>query len=473
MKLVISLLLSLVVVFFWGRFGLDLQRYSSFIDISWRIFHGQVPYRDFGMIPGGPLSYYLQALLFHVSENYFFSARLFAAIVNLLSTLVVYIYFSKKLSRFWLLVVVGVNLVWFYGILAWPLAGRLGTFFALLVFVLWGQHSRAPLSPRKFLLLGVLSAVTFWDGLMGGLLLLVIQGFFFPFGQISKEKQGYFILGFLLGLMPLVGFVQWTGAGGWFLQDFLKRPLLTLNLSGLQAWFPQVAFWPFLLCFLMAGLLFQLRIKGPLRFFVGLVLYQWGLSFFSLAQAEGSAPLMGLILGWFISLLQGGLKKTRPLVLLFLGGLLIVEGAAYGVKRQGWESDFREKSGTEASDFFEAVSYLKDQVKPEEVLWIFPWGVLGYAQLNKVSSAPLVSFHAVDLLSGDEERIFSWLQTTTPDWILMENVDSQVFMDDKWKQRSFQLHHILEKLPYVDSFIKIHYQVEKKLPNYVVYKREL
>src|SRR5215471_19940023 len=77
-----------VFVWFAGHRGLFIMDQSIVFDGAWRVFQGQVPYRDFiSAFP--PVAFFLQALFFRIAGVSFSAMVLSAAVLNALATLLV------------------------------------------------------------------------------------------------------------------------------------------------------------------------------------------------------------------------------------------------------------------------------------------------------------------------------------------------------------------------------------------------
>ena len=71
-----------------GHRGLFVLDESIVFDGAWRVYQGQVPYRDFVM-PFGPVTFWLEALMFHWAGVDFSTLVLTAALLSVIATLVV------------------------------------------------------------------------------------------------------------------------------------------------------------------------------------------------------------------------------------------------------------------------------------------------------------------------------------------------------------------------------------------------
>src|SRR4051812_20171909 len=86
----LAALAAFAFVFVWrvGHRGLFMLDESIVFDGAWRVHQGQVPYRDFVM-PFGPMTFWLQGLMFRCFGVDFSTLVLSAALFSVIATLVV------------------------------------------------------------------------------------------------------------------------------------------------------------------------------------------------------------------------------------------------------------------------------------------------------------------------------------------------------------------------------------------------
>jgi hypothetical protein len=128
-------ILAMALVLYAGRLGLQRMDMGLVADGGWRIWLGQVPYRDF-KLPWFPLTLYLQALFFWVFGGFHWLSLLWhAAILNGVGALLTYSIAKKRLGRLAAASCAALSALTLYGPLAFPWYDT--TAFLLVLLALW------------------------------------------------------------------------------------------------------------------------------------------------------------------------------------------------------------------------------------------------------------------------------------------------------------------------------------------------
>jgi len=119
-----------------GHRGLFVLDESIVFDGAWRVYQGQVPYRDFVM-PFGPMTFWLQALAFRVAGVDFSSLVLTASLLSLLATAVALrlTFVLSGGSRTWSLLGGLLTAVWYAAPFGVPWMEQTAFFFDLLALL--------------------------------------------------------------------------------------------------------------------------------------------------------------------------------------------------------------------------------------------------------------------------------------------------------------------------------------------------
>ncbi|HID32170.1 MAG TPA: hypothetical protein EYP24_02195, partial [bacterium (Candidatus Stahlbacteria)] len=129
----VILIFSFFFTFLCGSRGFFATDQSIIFDGGYRILLGQVPYRDF-YLPFGPVSLWLQGLFFKVLGVNYRAYLLHASILNLLFTLILFLFLKTLIKKDGLAVYTGtaIGAIFFYPQFGTPWFEQTTFFFTLI-----------------------------------------------------------------------------------------------------------------------------------------------------------------------------------------------------------------------------------------------------------------------------------------------------------------------------------------------------
>jgi len=232
--LIFLLIFSYYITFKAGERGFFAFDQSIVFDGGFRIFSGQIPYKDF-LIPFGPIVFCIQAVFFKIFGVNYFAYIFAAAFINLLATFLSYwlITILYPDRRYFGLISGLLTAVWFYPPFGTPWPDQTSFFFFLsgLFFIIYAILKE--LNPKLRLLIifcsGVLIFLAFCSKQNVGLLILplfvtlIIYNYRQNLRSLSSSLYS-FLTGFLAGI---IGFLLWIknfSDMNNFIYYFLKLP---------------------------------------------------------------------------------------------------------------------------------------------------------------------------------------------------------------------------------------------------------
>ena len=187
------------LTFHAGRRGFFAFDQSIVFDGGYRVYLGQIPYRDF-MIPVGPVSLWIQALFFTVFSVSYSSYLLHAAVINAVAATVVTLWIALLCPNQKLLAGAGglLTAIWFYPPFGTPFFDQTAFFFhvcsstlVVYVCVIEIRNRHEDIVSR-----------THW-------IWLLFAGGFAALSFLSKQNAGGLSISFLLAILLLGGRLEW------------------------------------------------------------------------------------------------------------------------------------------------------------------------------------------------------------------------------------------------------------------------
>lgn len=486
------MILAFCLVLWWGRIGISFFDYSSFVDISYRLMHGQKMYVDIGGCPHAPLTYFLQALFFKIFGVKLFTCLIHAAFMNAIATGIIFFYFAKHLPPPWPLLLAILNAIYFYGITAWPWPERMGYLGLLIAFILWNSLAENRKNEKiNLLIIGFLTAFPLWDKQNLALVATIVNFILcltYAWHYRRWSSLLWFLLGYLLLVSSLFGFFWLNGWNESIFEYFMRtlgyqRFRYFTKLPGL------LTLWVFLipLCLILTGWETVLKARDDLgKWKIICVTFLFLLQFINAALSSTAdftdMVLIALIFGWIFSLDKEfqSLKSISELMvykplLCFAMVMFLSYGYFAGATPTAWKLPTATDRNTQftpvphpffrgfvvqqpdAQEWEEAVNWLSSNVKKDEDIWVFPYGVLLYATLGKISTSPLVAWDMLNMSSPvnrerDVLKTLDWLQKERPEWVVLQSKNPYP------GRKSHELHLLLQTVPEVAGHLRARYE---------------
>ncbi len=213
-----------------GFFAFDQ---SIVFDGGYRIFSGQIPYKDF-VFPFGPVTFYLQAIFFKVLGISFRSYLICAATIACVAAGIAMVIVRFILGRNLLAeLIAGIfTAVWFYAPFGTPWVDQTAFFFALIAILALVTSTLAKSSRLKVLLVlgcGVAWLASFLSKQNVGAFIGPLFPIAFFVGEIHQPHRafraiGFFVLGIVAGSACFLGWLFLCSDPGAFVNHFFHLP---------------------------------------------------------------------------------------------------------------------------------------------------------------------------------------------------------------------------------------------------------
>lgn len=373
--LAVVLIFSFILSFKAGERGFFPYGQSFVFDGSYRLFQGQIPFKDF-VLPTGPVPGWFLIPFFRFLGVNYFSYIAGAASVNVLATLcsflVLRFLFPKKTILAFLAAVL--TAIWFYPPNGTPYEDQTSFFLSLLgvAFVLTAMSSSVPkvisgFLPRILFLVfsGCCAAFSIITKQNAGLFFLPV--FFFLIFTIQKTRGFvlsrswvYFGLGFILSLSffllwiyvkaDMALFVQYflrlPAGEGWerFLSSQFRSPIHIFSTRAPSAFITGLAvsglgiFFRFLINFYRScqNKSFSREDFLPFVLGIGLIVFQYIYQRSTFNVDESSFPFVGIIsaiaIGSFFSFFKGSRREFLFILSIILSALWIFYASFHGIR---------------------------------------------------------------------------------------------------------------------------------------------
>ncbi len=196
------IIISFIVIFsLIGAFGTNFLRdFSATYAGGYRIYLGQVPYKDF-FIPVGPIVFYIQALFNHIFGPNLIAMAMHVAFLSSILAIIFYFIIVKYFGNIFSIFMSIALYYSYYGVIALPWYNEMALFFFLLNILILIKYLDIDKARTKILVLSaILSALAFYSkqdtGLMQfGLLFLY---FVYYYRRDFKKVLVYYVLPFLV-----------------------------------------------------------------------------------------------------------------------------------------------------------------------------------------------------------------------------------------------------------------------------------
>ena len=174
-----AVVFAAAVALYIGRHGVQHFDMGNIADAGWRIYLGQVHYRDFSMVLM-PVTFYMQAVFFAVFGGFeWISLVWHAAVLNAAAALVTYVIARRRLGHWTAAGCAALAAVTFYGPSSFPYHDHTAFFFVLLSVFLLDLRPNATGARRTAIdaLVGVVLALALFSKVSIGLAAVPAVGF--------------------------------------------------------------------------------------------------------------------------------------------------------------------------------------------------------------------------------------------------------------------------------------------------------
>ncbi len=447
---VLLAIFSFLLPYLFGGRGLVYHDQSIIIDGAWRIWNGQIPYRDFSVIHG-PLIFYLQVLAFKVFGLWVFSAVIQAAVLNAVATLLTYWGVKRflQMDEFWAIGAALLTAYWFFTPLSWPWFETVGYLcFLISCLLIWSGRSSTIFLAGVFIGLALLSKAN-----MALAVLLVCPAVLYLLLQPGNKKRGsfWFLAGALSLLMSWFFYLVVTGSLGGAWVDLFVRASRINRFDRITALPLMMVENSLTLFVFIAGCCFWIEKDWQKKRANGLAallgIFQIVVGLFSAAAATENNIVF---IGWMWVLLVRGLPwqdllsmKKQKVVFTALLAVFMIFGHQTGYYRVCWQYGFGSIASSAkklvplshprlknilvqlpyGSELKELLDWCEQEVKKEDRIFVIPAINLLYFVLDKVPPHPYVILAPDFSLYrdlGDEDRLIASLEKSKPQWIILE-----------------------------------------------------
>lgn len=476
MGVILVMAFAFALPYYAGALGFAVFDQSILIDGAWRIYSGQIPYKDFSM-PHTPLLFYLQALFFSLFGATLFSAVTHAAIFNLIATGITYAGVRRYLpiSRGWALGASLITAVWFYAPMSWPWFETLGYLFLLMALLLILEEK-----PWAFFFSGFFGAVTILckanvamvsvATLVGATVLLV-----------TKQNRWRAILYGLAGYLVLLGLVfAWVSIFNdpvFVWNDLVVIPS-KMDRFGRLFKIGEYAVEHGLLtgAFILAGIRYFSLPHDQKKNYALVMLLCFAAFFSALLSAAGAQENNLVYIGLIWILLSAGSPRFLSLA---IGLLLFIYGVSYSLTRSNWSFDFslhrpmrdlqHERLGPirfqepGASHLESLLRWADVHVEKNDSVFVFPNSTFLYLVLDKIPPQPFVYFdiRTSFVQKNRDALLLSALQKNKPRWFIVDKGSHDASMTAE---------AILDECPQTRDYLKTQYQLSQEMDGYSAYK---
>lgn len=235
--------------FFAGEKGFFAFDQSIVFDGGYRIYLGQVPFKDF-VIPFGPVVFWMQGIIFRwLGVNY--ASYIFgAAIVNVLASLCSMVILRLLFHQQKYVAYIGsvITAIWFYPPFGTPWPDQTAFFFSLLalmvmLFSLMTKQYSTTVNKSLLVLSGFLTFIAFMSKQNAGILalstiLILVLIKSLPKMRIVLMRSVMILSGWMAGLLAFSIWLIWQSNTATFVKHFLEIPS-SVGIHRLTAVIPQ------------------------------------------------------------------------------------------------------------------------------------------------------------------------------------------------------------------------------------------
>ncbi|MCH7664243.1 MAG: hypothetical protein IH859_10300 [Chloroflexi bacterium] len=240
-KIVDSIFILLLILFSYqftflaGERGFFAFDQSIVFDGGYRIYIGQVPFKDF-IIPFGPVVFWMQAIIFRLLGISYASYIFGAAIVNVLASLCCMVILRLLFRRQKYVAYLGsvITAIWFYPPFVTPWPDQTAFFYSLIALMIM----LASLLTRQYpawghkgllILTGLLTFIAFISKQNAGVLALSTIGILaliksLPNMRIALVRLAMIFSGWTAGLLAFGIWLTWQSNAATFIKHFIEIP---------------------------------------------------------------------------------------------------------------------------------------------------------------------------------------------------------------------------------------------------------
>ncbi len=211
--LCIFLVLSLLAFYFWARQGIAVWDFSYIVDPAYRISLGQIPYRDFWIIPF-PVTFYIQAGLYRIFGTSLMVSLYYVACIDAVVAWCIYKILRRFLPNAFAFLLGAVNILWVGVPFGFPFYDIDAYFFIILALSL-SLHTTTSagfFAKFRYAIIGILVGLSILSKQnIGGAALLFLPALWVFIQETDRDKKSLktkvteFYGGvFFLGVMYLV-----------------------------------------------------------------------------------------------------------------------------------------------------------------------------------------------------------------------------------------------------------------------------
>jgi hypothetical protein len=254
-KIVDAIFILLLIIFSYqftflaGERGFFAFDQSIVFDGGYRIYIGQVPFKDF-VIPFGPVVFWMQGIVFHLLgisyASYIFGAAIINVLASLCSMVILRLLFHQQ--RFVAYLGSAITAIWFYPPFGTPWPDQTAFFYSLIALMimlasLMTRQYPAWVDKSLLLLSGLLTFIAFISKQNAGVLALSTIGILaliksLPNMRIALARLAMIFSGWTAGLLAFSIWLAWQSNIATFVKHFVVIPT-NIGISRLTADIPQ------------------------------------------------------------------------------------------------------------------------------------------------------------------------------------------------------------------------------------------